>query len=142
MTFKIKCVCRFDLTPTGIKNNFSKGRIPFLDGAGVLVNSMAVWHRSRNQQRNWETVNQIISLRVLPEEIELPTKVTENDQTWWQFYFTITQPAALELGNDPVGYLYADAKDVPMLTNLDEDAGINSFLSPKINIIFEPIYNK
>jgi len=126
---RIKCRTQFDITATGVRNNFQKNR----DG-----NDTVAWNRLRNQQRNWETINQIISLRTLPVNITTPYRVDDS----WEFEFEIEQPATIELDGDPVGILNADCRDVPMLTGLDEQLELSGVLIPKINIDFVVVYDK
>lgn len=126
---RIRCQTKFDITSTGIKNNFAKK-------AGTS------WHKARNQQRNWETINQVISLRALPENISIPTKVETPGHSAWEFEFDIEQAGSLELNDDAVGLLKIDCKDVPMLIGLDEDPGISGLLIYDTNIFFEQIPTK
>jgi hypothetical protein len=45
--------------------------IPFEDQAGQPIQDLAAWNRSRNQQRNWETLLQILGLRAQPMDLGL-----------------------------------------------------------------------
>ena len=136
---RIRCRAYFDITRTEVKNNFHKNRIPFTDATGRLIEDVAGWHRARNQQRNWETVNQVISLRTLPEEI-VPSKCIEQDgQRAWQFDFVVNNPASIELDGNPVGVFESDSRDVPMLVGLDETHQLDDRLLPGVNIMFEVI---
>ncbi len=135
---RIRCTTTFDITTTGVKGNFNKNRVPFTDAAGCLVEDQASWSRSRNQQRNWETINQILSLRVLPINITLPEK---HDRAW-TFEFEVEQPAGLESNGDPLGELKSDCRDVPMITGLDESPGISSMLMVGVNIDFDMVNDK
>jgi len=121
MTQRIRCHTRFDITATGVRNHFNRARIPFRDDAGHDISDEQAWHRSRNQQRNWETLNSVISLRILPTEITNPVIVLQDGQRSWQFDFTVEQPGALEISEDPVGALKQDCDEVPMHVGLDED---------------------
>ena len=125
---RIICRTRFDITATGVRNSFYKNRA---DAADTVA-----WTRSRNQQRNWETVNQIISLRTLPTNITPPKRVTQTGENLWIFEFDIEQPATVGTDEDPVGMLKADCRDVPMLTGLDEDPGLDGVLIVNTNIEF------
>lgn len=125
---RIICRTRFDITATGVRNSFYKNRA---DAADTVA-----WTRSRNQQRNWETLNQIISLRTLPVNITQPKRASKDGENLWVFEFDIEQPATVGTDSDPVGILKADCRDVPMLTGLDEDAGVGSVLVIDTNIEF------
>ena len=116
--------------------------MPFRDDAGREIATPDAWHRSRNQQRNWETINQIIALRTLPESISDPVRVEHDGANLWHFKFTIENPTTIEIDGDPVGALLQDCQDVPMLTGLDEDAGVDACLIPGHNIHFEVYHDK
>lgn len=133
---KIRCVTEFDITATGVRSTLNKNRIPFQDAAGTLINDEAAWNRSRNQQRNWETLTQIISLRTSPIDITVPENINEAGKKSWSFEFEIEQPDGLALNGDPLGALDADCRDVPMITGLDETPGQQSVLEPGSNITF------
>jgi hypothetical protein len=112
----IKCKTLFDITATGVRSYFKESRIPFQDQAGHFIKDMPSWTRSRNQQRNWETINQIISLRTLPEDITAPVK----DRMIWQFEFSVPDLSSIGDSTDPVKLLKNDADGVPMILGLDE----------------------
>ena len=69
---KFMCQTLFDITATGVTGHFKSARLPFLDHAGQTINNDISWNRSRNQQRNWETITQILSLRTQLFEITDP----------------------------------------------------------------------
>ena len=124
----IICRTRFDITATGVRNSFYKNRA---DAADTVT-----WTRNRNQQRNWETLNQIISLRTLPVNITQPRRASKDGENLWVFEFDIEQPATVGTDEDPVGILKADCRDVPMLTGLEEDPGVGGVLVVDSNIEF------
>ena len=136
---KVRCLTYFDITATGVKNHFKQSRIPFTDSAGNRINNADAWNRARDQQRNWETVNQLISLRALPVDITEPVKITHNDRSAWVFEFVIEQQGALAIDNNPIGALINDCNLIPMLTGLDETAMSDQFLSPGVNIFFDVV---
>jgi sulfite reductase alpha subunit-like flavoprotein len=76
-----------------------------------LIDTDAAWHESRAQQSNWETVNQLISLRTLTEDVSQ----SEYQQDIWQFEFDVTDPAALAQDGDPLGLLKHDCNQVPVM---------------------------
>jgi hypothetical protein len=143
----------FDLTKTGtIRKSSSTVSTPFVDAAGQMITTEAEWQRSRNQQRNWETLVQLLSLRVQPNirpPIKLQSHLVDNlgfDSTYgtiaavWQVKFSIDVAEAFKLGNDPVGLLLLDFDRIPMITGLHETPTINPpyFITnlPGINITF------
>ena len=127
MTCQIKCKTLFDITVTGVRSNYSSARIPFTDETGKVISSQDLWNRSRNQQRNWETINQIISLRTLPYNITDPVK---NNDNCWEFEFTIDSIESISTSNNTVGALLKDAAGVPMILGLDETPTISTVLCP------------
>ncbi len=135
---RVRCVTLFDITATGVKSHFNISRMPFEDDAGRSISTLQEWNHSRNQQRNWETVNQVISLRTLPEDITVPV----NQDNRWSFEFTVENPSTVEMAGDPVGVLIRDCQDVPMLTGLGENTDIGVCLSPGNNIFFEIVLDK
>lgn len=108
---RIRCTTTVDITATGVKNRFYKSRMPFHDQQGRLIDTDAAWHESRAQQSNWETVNQLISLRTLTEDVSQ----SEYQQDIWQFEFDVTDPAALAQDDDPLGLLKHDCNQVPVM---------------------------
>jgi hypothetical protein len=136
---KVRCLTYFDITATGVKNHFKQSRIPFEDQAGNKINCVDDWNRARNQQRNWETVNQLISLRALPVDIIEPVKITHNDRCAWVFEFVVEQQGAVAADNNPIGALINDSNMIPMLTGLDETEMTDQMLSPGVNIFFDII---
>jgi hypothetical protein len=107
---KILCRCLFDITATGITGHYKSSRIPFTDRAGNSIVNELSWNRARNQQRNWETLTQIISLRT-QVDLTLPEKFDGA----WEFEFTTETPDAYGPPDDPTSILKADAAGVPML---------------------------
>ena len=87
----------------------------------------------RNQQRNWETIIQCISLRAQP--IDLVQKVQELDleglefgemytgkHRVWTFAFVAEHEDVYSKNGDPVGLLEDSVDTVPVITGLDETA--------------------
>lgn len=90
----------------------------------------------RNQQRNWETVLQVLGLRTQPHVISFPYKImyTESDvhslfgnfnsgdHTVWRFEFNADQPGAYGTEHGAVAGIAADFEEVPIITGLTETA--------------------
>lgn len=127
MTVRIKCTTRFNITETGIRNRVFRSNMPFHDKTGRKIETQEQWQLARNQQSNWETVNQVISLRTLPERISTP--VADSAAATWSFEFDVVDPGSIAVNNNPVGYLIADCDGVPMITGLGESADNSAFLS-------------
>ena len=132
---KIKCRTKFDITATGITGHFKPSRIPFKSKADKMITDENSWNRARNQQRNWETLTQLIQLRT--QILDLSDPVCDIDE--WSFEF-FTESEVFHDGTDPVGILKSDSNGVPMLYMLDNDPDIESILvteGPRQNIWFE-----
>ena len=134
---KVRCLTYFDITATGVKNHYKQSRVPFRDAADQVIDSSDSWHRARNQQRNWETLNQLISLRSLPVDITTPEKIVHNDRTAWTFEFVIEQEGALDIDGNAIGALITDSAMIPMLTGLDETTTEDRLLEYNRNIFFD-----
>ena len=118
MTQRITCRTQFDITATGVRNNFHRNRVPFDTVQGIRIDTDQAWNRARNQQRNWETINQVLSLRALPTDITDPVVIEQDGLRLWQFEFSVEQPGALAADGDTVGALKQDCVGVPMITGL------------------------
>lgn len=121
--------------------HFPSHRVPFADRAGQAVTDLATWNRSRNQQRNWETITQLLSLRT---QIDWTSPV--KDGSWWTFDFTSDNPHVWEHSGDQLSRLRQDCQGVPMLINLGESENTGTVLEtrdPAPNIRFDvvPINN-
>ena len=140
MTVRIKCTTRFDITETGIRNRAFRSNMPFQDKTGQTITTQAEWQHARNQQANWETVNQVISLRTLPEHISIP--VVDSAAGTWSFEFDVIDPSSISRHNNPVGYLIDDCDSVPMITGLGESVsniGLLSSQGTDTNIWFDVV---
>ena len=115
---KIACKTLFDCSATGVTGHFRPAQMPFADRVGQLVDTQESWNRSRNQQRNWETLLQVIGLRTQPEIVQYPVR---QDNAW---YFEFSTDAAgvygLDNNADPLAGLTQECAGVPMVTNLNE----------------------
>jgi hypothetical protein len=124
---KIQCRTLFDCTRTGVTGTFRSSEIPYQDRAGQPVDNQQDWHRSRNQQRNYETLLQIFGLRTQPQEITQPALI----DGMWQFSFVSESEGVFDMHNnpDPLAGLLVDCEGVPMVTGLGEPSGIASVLT-------------
>lgn len=138
MPIDIQCRTTFDITRTDTRGNFRQAQMPTTDRAGQTLVDNESWARSRNQQRNFETILQILSLRALPEDISDP-RLDSQDHSW-TFSFRIPDPASVAWGADPVGALRFDADGVPMIRGLGEQASTLDHIrcyGPEANIWFD-----
>lgn len=89
----------------------------------------------RNQQRNWETVLQALSLRTQPMLIKGPVVTESNLADGWEFgeffqgrhkiwiwTFAVETTDVFLVDNDPKGGLVKDFEQVPFVQGLDETA--------------------
>lgn len=135
---RVECITRFDITNTGVIGHFKSSRVPFEDRAGHKIVDQESWDRARNQQRNWETLIQLISLRTQVFDITVPVE----EKFFWKFEFSTETPDVFGTAEDPVRVLREDSNLVPMLRELDNDPDIEPMLitfGPKQNIWFSVI---
>jgi hypothetical protein len=138
---KYMCQTRFDITATGVTGHAKSARMPFVDRAGQTINNEESWNRSRNQQRNWETITQILSLRT--QLFDLTNPIQDQTGLRWMFEFETESDGIYGPESDPVSVLRTDANGVPMLRELNNDPDIENVLVTEgalQNIWFAPIY--
>jgi hypothetical protein len=128
---RIKVRTQFDITATGVTGHFKNSQ----------QLSAYEWNTARNQQRNLETLTQLVALRT---QIMSTTVPNENNKMW-EFEFE-SESNVWNDGTDPVGVLKADSDGVPMILNLNNHPDIAPVLvtnGPTQNIWFEliPINN-
>jgi hypothetical protein len=119
---KILCRTLFDCSLTGITGSFRSSEVPFKDRASQDILSQQDWNRSRNQQRNYETLTQIFGLRTQPQNITRPVKVNHA----WQFEFESESEGVFDVYGDldPLAGLKLDCDGVPMILNLTESKDV------------------
>ena len=129
---KIQCQTLFDITATGTTGHIKPSRMPYQDQAGTQITDTEAWNRSRNQQRNWETITQLISLRTQVDNLQDPVTIKDL----WQFEFEVENENLFTDGIDGLAVLKADCNGVPMLTGLNESAETGTVLKTNTNIWF------
>jgi len=137
---KFACQTLFDITATGVTGHCKVTRMPFRDSAGQVIRDIESWNRSRNQQRNWETLTQILSLRT--QLFALTSPIQDQTGTRWMFEFETETNGIYGPESDPVSVLRSDAVGVPMIRELNNDPDIDTILvteGPRQNIWFAPI---
>ena len=137
---KYACQTLFDITATGVTGHYKSARIPFQDRSGQSIKNEEAWNRSRNQQRNWETLTQILSLRT--QLFLLTEPVQDLTGTRWMFEFETESDGIYGSESDPTSVLRSDANGVPMLRELNNDPDIKNVLvteGARQNIWFAPI---
>jgi hypothetical protein len=131
----IRCRTLFDCTVTGTTGTFRPSQIPYQDAGGTEIVNQATWNRSRNQQRNWETLLQIMQLRSQIEVVHPATKHSDG----WHFVFAVDNDMVY---GENLTELRRDAEGVPMITGLNEPEVQDAVLScsgTSQNIWFETI---
>lgn len=134
---KIRCCTLFDITETGTTGHFRPTQVPFDNRAGNTITNITEWNRSRNQQRNFETITQVLQLRTQIFDVTVPVK---NNK--WEFEFDVESDEIYQLGQDTFGILKQDCEDVPMIVGLDDEYTLTPALvtsGSQQNIWFEVI---
>jgi hypothetical protein len=140
---QIVCKTLFDCSPTGVTGHYRISSIPFVDAVGQSVHNQLQWNFSRNQQRNWETLTQLISLRTQPINIEL----AQHGNGMWQFVFEVEQPLVYSTSGLAGDFdaLISECNGVPMILGLNETMVTQPVLiaaGQDQNIWFEAINNE
>jgi hypothetical protein len=137
---RFACQTLFDITATGTTGHCKTARLPYNDAAGQVIRDQVTWNRSRNQQRNWETLQQILSLRTQIMQITLP--LPDQTGTRWMFEFETDTAGAFGPDDDATMILRQDAAGVPMLGELNNEPDLDPFLvttGPRQNIWFAAV---
>ncbi len=139
---KILCKTLFDCSCTGVVGFFRPAQLPFKDKTGKAITDQQSWIHARNQQRNWETIMQIISLRAQPMEVSMP-RVVDNV---WQFEFEVETAGVYSTNLDPnnLDGLLNECHGIPMIGGLDSKSVTDSTMitsGSNQNIWFETINN-
>ena len=116
---KIQVRTLFDCSTTGTTGNFRAAQLPYYDRAQNQIQDYTTWMRSRNQQRNWETLLQILGLRCQLENIQS----SEHRDDAWHFSFEVDNVAVYGDRGDLV-LLRQDCNGVPMVTQLNESSPV------------------
>ena len=129
---KIQCQTLFDITATGTTGHVKPSRMPYRDLTGTKITDVESWNRSRNQQRNWETVTQLISLRTQVDNLQEPVAIQDR----WQFEFEVENENLFNNGIDRLAVLKTDCAGVPMIVGLNEAQSLTPLLTIGTNIWF------
>ena len=91
--------------------------------------------KQRNQQRNWETLIQVLSLRTQPQEMDGPYineyeittdsifgEMYKGKHLVWHFSFGVEAVNVFKNNKSDYGLLYEDFAEVPIIQGLDETA--------------------
>jgi len=121
---RFACETFFDITATGIVGHFKSSRVPFRDQFNQLIEDERSWNFSRNQQRNWETITQLIGMRSQIFELSSPEK---KDDIWY-FEFAVETPGVFGPLEDPFRDLKNDCDTVPMLVELSNKKDLSDVI--------------
>ena len=130
-----------DITKTGVHKN-SRTHLSSL--------TQEEWDFKRNQQRNWDTIIQLLSLRAQPSKISPPIKLTNKRPAscgFGWFYgsrnnvniWTFTCEYDIELDLDAIR---SEFSNIPIITNLEENIEINGSYLDSVGKNFNIIINK
>jgi len=132
MAYSICVLTDFDCRPTGVTGHFRTNVLPFVDRADQSITNFDSWNSSRNQQRNWETILQLIGLYTQPQSIS--DIRMQNGR--WEFEFETEFDDVFRLNDDPVGLLKQACRGVPIINYVQQQ--LTALLQPDVNIWFYP----
>ena len=136
-SMRIRVTTKFDCTATGITGHYRDGRLPIIDKFGKKIINEQQWNQARNQQRNFESLIQLVSLFTQPLNVTQP--IYNIDKKAWIFDFDIEYQSVFDHNNDKLGLLKKHCQGIPMILGLNEtDVEIN-IIKPDENIEFELI---
>lgn len=136
---KIQVDTYFDCTATGTTGHFRQAQLPMTNQAGQKIVDEHTWNLSRNQQRNFETLLQLIGLYTQPLELSVP--VVDTHTHLWSFEFEIEFQGIFATDTDNLGLLKQQSRNVPMITGLSEHGPLPRQLIPDVNIFFYELNN-
>lgn len=127
---KVICYTLFDCTPTGVLNHAKVSQLPLTISGGRVIDTPEALALARNQQRNWETLTQLIGLRAQativmePREILDPSVVllgmNRRAKKIWTFEFSSEFLEIYDINGEPLAALIQDCDGVPLITGLGE----------------------
>lgn len=132
MAYSICVLTDFDCRPTGVTGHFRTNVLPFVDRLDQSITDVDSWNSSRNQQRNWETILQLIGLYTQPQSIS--DIRMQNGR--WEFEFETEFDDVFRLNEDPVGLLKQACRGVPIINYVQQQ--LTALLQPDVNIWFYP----
>ena len=132
MAYSICVLTDFDCRPTGVTGHFRTNVLPFVDRIDQPITDFDSWNSSRNQQRNWETILQLIGLYTQPQSIS-DIRIKNGR---WEFEFETEFDDVFRLNDDPVGLLKQACRGVPIINYVQQQ--LTALLQPDVNIWFYP----
>ena len=128
------CVTLIDITKTDAVRHYNKS----------MSETEAEYNIKRNQQRNYQTMLQVISLRCQPSFATDPIIYKDLDitdagfgsaftkETVWEFTFAVDVEDVFATADSPYGLLLEDMNNIPIILNLNETANI---AEPKLDTL-------
>lgn len=120
----------FDCTATGILNHAKVAQLPLTDRQGQTIADQSALTKARNQQRNWETLTQLISLRtqvtiydepqILQDASLAVLGLNRKAGRVWTFEFGSEFEHIYDIGGELLAALIQDCDGVPLITGLNE----------------------
>jgi hypothetical protein len=115
-------------------SQYNSGIPSFNDSSGYTINDADSWLFSRNRQRNWETIVQVISLRSQPIVLNEPVLLSRqnlkdyefgkahsvNKTNVWVFSFGVENGTVYGNDNNKLYWLEQDMNNIPIITGLSE----------------------
>jgi hypothetical protein len=126
---QIECVTLFDITETGVTGHPRPERWPFVDLSGSVISDSRSWNVARDQQRNLETLIQLISMRTQIDIVSSPKKIKNR----WTFVFEVERA---EVYGVDLSVLQNDSHGVPMTAGAQSKTIKNLYLEPGKNVWF------
>lgn len=127
---KVICYTLFDCTPTGILNHSKVSQLPLQDRLGQTIGTQEDLVKARNQQRNWETLTQLIGLRTQATILLEPKMIIDpalsvlglnrRSNKIWTFEFSSEFADVYDIQGEPLAALTQDCDGVPLITGLNE----------------------
>jgi hypothetical protein len=140
---QITCYTTFDITNTRVVGSSNYVSFPLLDRNNTIITSLDEWNKARNQQRNWETLTQVMSLRTQLVDISSPKEVISAHflkRKVWVFTFTVDFADVYKKMNNDIGLLLDDISGVPMLIGLTETKEVCPYIitsGDSANVVFQ-----
>lgn len=147
----IKGYSLIDITSTGIIAPYNSNTVPFTDDSGQVIDTKNSWNKSRNQQRNWETLIQLISMITQPIILQKPILLKDENlsnhkfknkekHNMWHFIIGAEQEGIFD-SSVSIGKLTSICHKIPININLNETIASENYFDTfnDINLYFEKI---
>jgi hypothetical protein len=135
---KIKISTYFDITYTNVVRTFRPEVLP-LHTQEFIIKDSKEWYYRRRQQSNWETMFQIVMMRIQPENLTKSVVTEADGKKVWSFEFENHQELAYQApdSDDPLAILKSDFANIPMITELDETEQLDAYIDIDKNTFVE-----